>query len=80
MVHDDFCALDLLSIEAFGLYPAVKAKRKQAKLAKRRLASLLPLLGRKAKKAPEAGLQGWAVPLSWPSRAPSPVCFDLEGL
>ena len=79
MVNDDFSALDFLSVGGFRLSscPAViqrPAKKKRFVLrrkpsvpAKRRLAELLPLLGRKLVQpmtSPKLG--GWSMALSWP--------------
>jgi len=82
MVNDDFSALDFLSAGGFRLTSIGEhqrpAKKKRFGLrtkpkapAKRRLADLLPLLGRKLVKpmTPKTGqskLNGWGVALSWP--------------
>lgn len=81
MVNDDFSALDFLSAGGFRMtsgssdiqLPTKKKRfalhRKPKAPAKRRLAALLPLLGRKRTKnaaAIAAVMRGWPVPLSWP--------------
>jgi hypothetical protein len=83
---DDFSALDLLSIGGFRLSssplePSIGKRRltrrrlETGTSAKRRLASLLPMLGRKfgRKADPQYNLQGWPVALSWPTKTVAPV-------
>ena len=83
---DDFSALDLLSIGGFRLSssplePSIGKRRltrrslKTGEAAKRRLASFLPMLGRKfaRKIEPKYNLQGWPVALSWPTKTVAPV-------
>jgi hypothetical protein len=79
-MHDDFSALDLLSCGGFRLSaapaeaPTGKKRhflqnRKPTSTGKRRLAFLLPLLGGKIRRRVDArNLQGWPVPLSWPTK------------
>jgi len=83
---DDFSALDLLSIGGFRLSatplePSIGNRRlarrglKTGSSTKRRLASFLPMLGRKfaRKIEPQYNLQGWPVALSWPTKTVAPV-------
>ncbi len=80
-MQDDFAALDLLSIDAFGPSSAAVAggkkkgfggkgrKAAKAAKAKRGLTALLPVLAVKAPSPSQLqALQGWPVTLSWPTR------------
>jgi hypothetical protein len=80
-MHDDFSALDLLSIGGFRLssapvlLPVRKKKRfvghrhKSNSLAKRGLTAFLPLLGGKiGRPGYFRVLQGWPIALSWPTK------------
>lgn len=80
-MDDDFSALDLLSIGGFRLssgsteVPPPKRKRfvrgrhQPRTPAKRAITALLPLFGGKIRKQGQfRSLQGWPVPLSWPTR------------
>ncbi len=80
-MHDDFSALDLLSIGGFRLSSApmevpvrkkkrfVGSRRKSQTHAKRGFTAFLPLLGGRIGRAPYFRMmQGWPVALSWPSK------------
>ena len=80
MIKDDFSALDFLCTDSLPGLTKGKKKRKGKGASKRRLASLLPMVGRKAKQQ-ESSLTGWGIPLSWPGRGQSsftPFSFDAE--
>ena len=85
-MRDDFSALDLLSIGGFRLSapvwepvgdhtPRLPTRRRSPSPAARRLAALLPMIGRKFRlqTAPSRSLQGWPVTLSWPAKDHVPV-------
>lgn len=82
-MHDDFSALDLLSIGGFRLSPAplpptdndkrrfVGRHRRPTAHAKRGLADFLPLFkgkGKRARPSHVRALRGWPVSLSWPTK------------
>lgn len=79
-MHDDFSALDLLSIGGFRLSSAplpavgkkkrfVRNRRKPAAHVKRGFTAFLPLLGGKLRRPSYFRmLQGWPVSLSWPTK------------
>jgi hypothetical protein len=80
-MHDDFSALDLLSIGGFRLSSApleapvrkrkrfVGNRRKSNAQAKHRFTAFLPLLGGKIRRpGPFRGFQGWPIALSWPTK------------
>lgn len=80
-MDDDFSALDLLSIGGFRLSsgPVEKSTRKKRRFiphrrkpnaaAKRAITALLPLFGGKMRRPGGLrSLQGWPVPLSWPTK------------
>jgi hypothetical protein len=80
-MHDDFSALDLLSVGGFRLSsapieaPARKRKRfvgnrrKPNAPVKRGFAAFFPLLGGKMRRpGPFRGFQGWPIALSWPTK------------
>ena len=93
MVNDDFGALDLLSMGGFKLCSSsvempLKKKKKKGKrtknrhqpviAAKRGLAEILPMIGGKLRRAgKQRNLQGWPVPLSWPTDAEAASVVDL---
>ncbi len=80
-MHDDFSALDLLSIGGFRLSSAplqtpshkkkrfVGSRRKSNGHVKRGFAAFLPLLGGKMRRpAYFRVLEGWPIILSWPTK------------
>ncbi|MTJ81947.1 MAG: hypothetical protein F8N37_13165 [Telmatospirillum sp.] len=79
-MHDDFSALDLLSMGGFRLssLPPERAGKKKRFIrnrrpavvsAKRGLTAILPMLGARMQRFGKGSrLQGWPVALSWPTR------------
>jgi hypothetical protein len=90
-MHDDFSALDLLSMGGFRLSPVppevtvgkkrrfvMKRRTAATNPAKRGLAAIFPMFGVKMRRpATLRALQGWPVALSWPTKEFTTP--DLEG-
>ncbi|MDR3438776.1 hypothetical protein [Telmatospirillum sp.] len=79
-MHDDFSALDLLSMGGFRLSSSPKeivvgkkkrfaGKHRSSGIgAKRGLTALFPILGAKMRHRGKSRLQGWPIALSWPTK------------